>query len=134
MQKKHQYEEWEDSNCDGKHQECRRFSTSAKCRFNGRCAYQLTEKNISTVQSEVNRDVANVTIKHEDKNDILKEEMEKMRLFITEMGRQIKTLIKKTTELNNNNETNDEEVIDIVYESISEETEAVKKFEVWGVL
>ena len=57
--------------------------------------------------------------------------MENMRLLITNMGKQIKSLMKETKELNEDNETNGEEVIEIANESTSEETEVVRKSEVW---
>ena len=57
--------------------------------------------------------------------------MENMRLIITNMGRQIKSLMKDSTEVNEDNETYGGEVVEIANESISEETEVIRKSEVW---
>ena len=63
------------------------------------------EKNHSTNQYEVNRALKSVLVKHENEIIMLKEEMRKMRLIITNLEKQITFLMKVTTEYGESKKT-----------------------------
>ena len=74
-----------------------------------------TNTQRKTEQWEINRAVANVSLKHENEKIMLKEEMDNLRLIITNLETHIKSLMIESTK---HSEANKE--IEIIKEVVSE--------------
>ena len=98
---KHVNDTCADGNCSTKQclkrhpKDCRKYKSNTGCSFNRECAYKHDTENDSTNQDEINKAVANVTIKHENEIKVLKAKMDKLKKTIETMDVNIKSLLKK---------------------------------------
>ena len=82
----------EQSTCNKRHpNDCRKFNSSAGCRFKDRCACKHINSLTSTDQSAINKAVEEVTIKHEDDIKLIKEELTEMKSAMKMMQDKIKS-------------------------------------------
>ena len=89
----------EDNSCIKRHpKECRKFNTCNGCKFKDSCAYKHTKKLHFTNQSEINKAVAEVTVKHEDEIKTMKDEMHSMKINFKAMEDKIKSLMMELKE------------------------------------
>ena len=96
-----------------------KFNTGNGCRFKDCCAYKHTEK-LASNQSEINKAVAEVTVKHEDEIKTLKDEMYNMKITVKAMEDKIQSLMN---ELKEQNQTNKEvEIIENVLSHKNKDT------------
>ena len=109
----------EQSTCNKRHpKDCKKFNSSAGCRFKDRCAYKHINSLTSTDQSAINQAVAEVTIKHEDDIKLIKEELTEMKSAMKIMQDKIKILTDELEDI-----SRVEKEVQIIEHSVSDSVE-----------
>ena len=83
---------------------CRNFSQYKTCRHDENCAYKHVEEVNFTQQTEVNELVAQIISKHENDISVLLKDIDKIKLIVSNMGSQIKSLEKELQQTKNDTE------------------------------
>ena len=90
-----------ENTCSKRHpKECKKFNTYNGCRFKEECAYKHKKESTSSNQGEINKAIAEITVKHEDEIKTLNDEVQAMKINMKSMEDRMQSLMMELKEQN----------------------------------